>query len=263
MRKEISWVLLLLILCDPVQGRVQAGGSWLIAPPKVPSFPIPWNPGERLRYSVSWANFLVAAELVLQVKGRESAQGILVDHLSVEARTVGIVDRMIYRINDRYESWISLQPGQPSRAEALQLHGRKRQESLLILDPQSRKATLGNGRVLPIPPETVDLGALTYHLRSLKWEAGKPHDLTVLDGTKLHLLRGEFESHERVTVPAGEFDTVRIALQLGENGTFDDTYKIRLNLSTDSRRLPVLLRAIPPWGEVRAELASAQQVAGP
>ena len=86
---------------------------------------------------------------------------------------------------------------------------------------------------------------------------GRVRTFTLLEDNDLHTVRAEPEAGEKVLIRTTEYAAFRIAIKLIEGQDSNDLYKVRLYLSNDSRRLPVLLTAEPPWGQIRVELTSA------
>jgi hypothetical protein len=86
---------------------------------------------------------------------------------------------------------------------------------------------------------------------------GKARTFTLLEDGKLYTIKVQPESREKVTTKAGSFDAIRIATSMVKGTAVDTIYNLRLYITSDVRRLPVLITAEPSWGSVRAELTSA------
>ena len=71
---------------------------------------MPWQEGERLTYSASWADVVAAAEVRFEAAGRHLIAGHETRRVSIRARTVGMVDRWIFRVDDLYESFLDSVP---------------------------------------------------------------------------------------------------------------------------------------------------------
>jgi hypothetical protein len=213
--------------------------------------------GERLNYEVSWSSFVVAGELTLETKERRSFDGIDGFHVTAQAQSVGLVSLMGYKVNDTYESFIDAKTLKPFRAERRTRHGKKRDQSSVVLDHERRTASLSDGRVIDIPEETYDLAGLLYAVRAMDLTIGKARTLTLIEDDKLYTIRVEPEAREKVYTRAGEYSAIRISTKsVDERGT-RDPYKLKFYLTNDMQRIPVLITAEPVWGEVRVELTSA------
>lgn len=214
------------------------------------------NVGEKLNYEVSWSSFLIAGELTIETKDRRSFEGVEGYHVSAQARSVGLVSAVVYKVNDVYESFLDAGTLQPFRADKRSRHGKKTSESSVILDQAKRTAKLSSGKTIAIPPDTYDLAGLVYAVRSMDLSAGKSRTFTLLEDEKLYTIKVEVEGREKVTTKAGEFDAVRISTLRLREGEAKDPYNLRFFVTTDPRRLPVLITAEPSWGGVRVELTS-------
>jgi hypothetical protein len=217
----------------------------------------PFIAGERLSYDVSWADFIVAAELTIQTDQRRSFDGIDGYHVTAQARTVGLVNGLAFKVNDVYESFINAATLQPFRAEKRSRHGKKQTQSSVTMDQDKRRAQLDRGRTLEIPEDTYDLAGLIFAIRGMDLTMGKSRTLTVLEDEKLYTIKLQPEAREKVTTRAGSYDTVKIATSRVKGRENDKLYNLRLYITTDARRLPVLITAEPSWGAVRVELTSA------
>ena len=121
---------------------------------------MPWQEGERLTYSASWADVVAAAEVKFEAAGRHLIAGHETRRVSIRARTVGMVDRWIFHVDDLYESFLDPVSFLPVQAKCTLNHGKKSESSSIEMDQAGKTATLANGRILKIPPGTYDLAGL-------------------------------------------------------------------------------------------------------
>lgn len=216
----------------------------------------PFVAGERLSYDVSWADFIVAGELTIQTDERRAFDGIDGYHVTAQARTVGLVSGLALKVLDVYDSFINATTLQPFRAEKRMRHGKKQAQSSIIIDQEHRTARLEGGRTLEIPPDTYDLAGLLFAIRGMDLTVGKARTITVIEDEKLYTIKLQPEGHEKVTTRAGSYDTVKIATSRMKGLENDKLYNLRMYITNDARRLPVLITAEPSWGSVRVELTS-------
>jgi len=217
----------------------------------------PFIAGERLSYDVSWADFIVAAELTIQTDSRRVFDGTDAYHVTAEAKTVGLVSGLALKVLDVYESFINASTLQPFRAEKRSRHGKKQTQSSVTLDQEKHTAQLEGSRSLEIPEETYDLAGLLFAIRGMDLTMGKVRTLTVFEDEKLYTIKLQPEAREKVTTPAGSFDTIKIATSRVKGRENDKLFNLRIYITNDARRLPVLITAEPSWGAVRVELTSA------
>lgn len=222
--------------------------------PKV-TFPV----GERLNYDVSWSDFIVAGELTIETKDRRSFDGVEGLHVTAQAQSVGVVSALVYKVNDLYESFLNTATLQPFRAEKHSRRGKKREQSSIIIDQQRRTARLSDGRTIEIPENTYDLAGLLYAIRAMDLTPGKSQNFNLIEDEKLYAISVEPEAREKVTTRLGSYDTVRVSTRMA-SGRDSNVYNLRLYITSDARRLPVMITAEPKWGQVRVELTSVTGV---
>jgi hypothetical protein len=213
--------------------------------------------GERLVYDVSWADFVVAGELTVETKARSAVDGVDAFHVTAQAQSVGLVNAIVYKVNDLYESFIDAGTLQPFRAAKNTRHGKKRQQSTFTLDQQGKTAQLSDGRKIPIPSNTHDVASLFYAVRAMDLTQGKARTFTLIEDGKLYEIKAEPEGREKITVRGARYDVVRVSTKAVRAGATRDPYQFKFYVTSDSRRLPVMMTAEPSWGMVRMELTSA------
>src|SRR4030095_6645289 len=141
----------------------------------------PFVAGERLSYDVSWADFLVAGELTSETDERRTFDGVDGYHVTVQARTVGLVSGLALKVLDVYDSFINASTLQPCRAEKRMRHGKKQAQSSVILDQEHRTARFPGGGTLEIQPDTYDLAGLIFAIRGMDLTVGKSRLMTVIE----------------------------------------------------------------------------------
>jgi hypothetical protein len=222
------------------------------------SAPVKFVPtvGERLNYDVSWADFITAGELTLETKERRSVDGIDAFHVSAQAQSVGLVSAVALKVNDVYESFLNAATLMPFRAEKNIRHGKKHDQGSMTLDQQKRTAQLDDGRTIEIPPDTYDIAGMLFAIRGMDLTIGRTRQFNILEEGKLYKISVQPEAKEKVTTRAGTFETVRIATKNLSGGRDSNLYNLKMFLTPDARRLPVMITAEPSWGSVRVQLTS-------
>ncbi len=212
--------------------------------------------GEQLNYEVSWESFVVAGELTLEVRERRNFDGIDGFRVSATAESVGLVKLLGYRVRDVYESYIDAATLQPFRATKNTRHKNKSEQASVTIDHQKRTAQLADGKTIEIPADTYDLVGLMCAVRGMDLTVGQTRNFTLLEDGKLYPLQITVEAKEKIQSRSDKYDVVRITTKALSARGSKDPYKLRIYVTTDHRRLPVLITASPSWGEVRVELTS-------
>jgi hypothetical protein len=212
--------------------------------------------GEQINYDISWSNFIVAGELTLQTKERSKFEGRDAFHVSAQAQSVGLVKALNYRLNDQYESFIDTSSLLPFRGTKISRHGKRVVQSSFVVDQNGHTATLADGKSVEVPKDTYDMASVLFAIREIDETPGASKTLNVIEDSKIYPIRVEAEAREKIYIRAGNYDAFRIAVKMIEGGKPSDTHKIRIYLTRDRQRLPVLITAEPPWGQIRIEMTS-------
>lgn len=212
--------------------------------------PYRFEAGERLFYAVSWNN-LKAAKVTL------TTEAVPLGHkVEVRVETVGVA-RELFRIVDRFTAYLN-DSLLPVKAERDIQEGAKKELGEAIYDHEKRQVSIADEK-FPILPSTHDIASLFWALRSLDLKGGsarveafntvekRPFAVTV-----------ELGRHEEVKTSRGMVKAVELIIRLQENAKTPptDKYTIRMWLTDDERRLPLLITAKPPFGVVNMELVS-------
>ena len=218
--------------------------------------------GEQINYDVSWSNFIVAGELTLQTKERVKFEGRDAFHVSAQAESVGLVKALNYRLNDRYESYVDTSSLMPLGGTKISHHGKRVVQSSFVLDQNGHTAKLADGKSVEVPKDTYDMASVLFAIREINQTPGVSKTLNVIDDGKVYPIRVEAEAREKIYTRAATYDAFRIAVKMIDEGKASDAHKIRVYLTRDSQRLPVLITAEPPWGQIRIEMTRKFKVAG-
>lgn len=217
-----------------------------------PPFPV----GEHLRYAISWAQYLVAGEMALAVRG----QGHFFDrvglHLELRARTIGPVRTLVKALDEQWTSYVDPETWLPYRVEHWRQEGDRRTDLTITLDHRQRIARLSTGGTIPISSETRDVVAFLYYLRTLPLEPGSRHRFSLLSENRRLLVQVHVLPRASIQTRAGRFEAIGMALRLQGQKAAKESH-LQLWLSADERRLPVLITAREAFGEIRVELVEA------
>lgn len=216
-----------------------------------PSFPV----GERLTYTITWTQHLVVGEMTLSVKAR----GLLFDragvHLELRASTVGPVRALVKTLEERWASYVDPETWLPYRVEHSRQDGDRRTDTIIALDHRKGIARVSTGGTIPIAPETRDAVAFLYYLRTLPLQPGDRRRFSLLNEKRRVPIRIEVGARAPVETRVGRFEAIEILLHSEDaRPAASDPPRLRLWLSADERRLPVLITAQEGIGEIRVEL---------
>lgn len=215
---------------------------------------LPFAVGEQASYQVKLGVFSVGSGS-LSVRGIETVGGEPAFH-AVMTLSGG---NRLYRLNDRYETWMDTD-GMFSRRFHQNLHeGRYRRNRTYDFDPARRTFRRENGETGSIPTsQPLDDLSFLYYARTLPLEVGATYSLPHYfkpDGNPvvIQVLR-----KETVEVPAGRFRTIVVRPVIRAGGIFGEGGRAEVHFSDDAHRIPVLIRTqgIPIGGDIVMRLRS-------
>jgi hypothetical protein len=206
--------------------------------------------GERLTYTVSLGRFSNAgyAELYCVSRGRLEDKDAI--ELRAKFKTLDLASA-VFSIDENRTTFVSPLTGLPLYTSVV--------ENTFGLPKEVVQS------YLTAPTPHADLLTMIYRLR----QSGGNGSLTMQEGEKIYSVTFQAGAPEKQKTDAGEFDTFVVSLQsdyFTERGMGD----VRVNLSSDEAKLPVLIRyrtgkekdkdKEKAKGEVRAALASVQMI---
>ena len=197
--------------------------------------------GERLTYNVMLGRFSNAAygELYTVSRGKLGDKDAV--ELRAKFRTLELASAALYMVDQSRTTFVSPSTGLP-------LYSSITQNAFGL-----PKETIQNFLITPTPH--FDFLTMIHRLR----QSGGTGSLTMQDGEKVYSVTFQPSVIERQRTDAGEYETTLVTVQsdyFTEQGITD----VRVNLSTDEAKLPVLIRFRTPKGVLRAGLASVQNI---
>jgi uncharacterized protein DUF3108 len=220
----------------------------------------PFAVGERLTYALSWGK-IPAGTAVLEVSGRQSLGGSPLVKLLHTARSNDFISAF-YPVNNRVESLVDEQAMVPYRLVFRRREGKRKNDIEVLFDQTAHRATItkdGQTETVPVPPRVQDSLSCLYLFRTLS--AGKLGSATEIDvhhDKQNYHLELRVEGQERIKGPLGEFETVRVLAVMPFKGLFLNEGNIRVWLTNDAARIPVLMRAKVMIGSVSATLTGLE-----
>ncbi len=228
--------------------------------PKDQLFQVPFQPGERLVYTIAWLK-IEGGEMTLSASRSASPDGVPVHHLLLTAVSNDYVSKF-YPVNTRYETWVDARDFQPLRFEKRAREGRYSSDEVEEFDLAHRIATWRTDRTA-LPERVQDIISSFYFMRSQPLVPGRDIPLDMFSRGKIYRLVVHVQEKEKVETEAGSFDTVRVQpAMLGGDGEDQNRGRLVLWFSDDERRIPVLARTILPIGSVTARLKHVEAGGG-
>ena len=209
---------------------------------------------ERLTYTVEW-RLIHAGNVVIEAGPTSEV---------VKLESAGMVSAL-YKIDDTYRvqfdssfcassSQMNSNEGSRHRETAVNFD-RSRNRAFLTEKDLVKNAIVSRTDV-QIPNCVHDAVTGLKQLRRTKVDVGQSVQLPVSDGRKAAAVKIEAQERERITTPAGAFNTVRYEVNILNGVVYSRAGRVFIWLTDDDRRLPVQIRVRMnfPLGTVTLEL---------
>lgn len=214
--------------------------------------------GEKLSYIVK-LNDVSAARLMLEVAAKGTFHDQEGYQVTTKVETIGLIRKTMIEVNDLFTTYLDPKTRLPYRAERDIQEGQRTENGVVVFDHSKLKAEIDGKTTVTLKKPTFDLPGLMWAIRNLNFKGGKTQKLNGLDtrAGKLFLVEVEQLGTEKLTIGGEELEAVHLAVRPQDKaGKPSDTMQIRMWISNDHKRLPLLMKATPPFGEIRAELAA-------
>jgi hypothetical protein len=218
----------------------------------------PLHTGETWQYSANVSKLNSVANLRLKVAEKRTFLGKSAWHLQAFAHTENPL-RMVFALDDQFDSYSDASTLVSMQYEMHLNEKGQTVDSVQRMSPAVREPAPANAIAARVLPGTRDPLGMMQYLRTVDWAKTPEVRSPVYDGHKLYDVHARLEARgEPVTVPAGNFNTLKIELRVLDNGAEMKDAHFILYLSNTDARLPVLLEAVMPFAVARVELVKAE-----
>jgi len=245
--------------------RAPRGLAALLAALALPSYaePLPFGPGERAVFKISYAHLLAGRASLSVVGAGEGPRPAL--QFVAEAKSQGFFAWLFrFRVDDRTVArWDPLE-GCSLGIEKHLREGRAARDQVVLIDPRTGVADVRDAKVagqrFELEPCILDVLSALFVTRVRGVPETEPLLLPVFDNGKRYVLRVRFMGRERLDLPpplGKRAPTVIVEPQLAEGtGLFVKKGRLLIWLTDDARRLPVRMKSKVAIGSVGADLES-------
>ena len=219
---------------------------------------LPLRAGETWQYSANVSKLSNVANLRLKVAEKRNFLGKNAWHLQAFAHTENPL-RMMFALDDQFDSYSDAATLVSMQYEMHLNEKGQTVDSVQRMSPAVREPAPANAIAARVLPGTRDPLGMMQYLRTVDWAKTPEVRSPVYDGHKLYDVHAKLQARgEPVTVPAGNFNTLKIELRVLDNGAEMKDAHFILYLSNTEARLPVLLEAVMPFAVARVELVKAE-----
>ncbi len=249
-------LLALMILALPVL-ELPAAAQTPGLPPPSPAFSFPAN--QTLTYSVDWRVFPAGiATFHLEQAGD-------MERIVATGQSIGAVN-LLFRVNDRFESYLNRKTGCSTSFNKLLQEGRRQVNSSLrflysqnkqVLDEKNLVKGTVKHQEAPIPPCVTDLMSAIFYGGSQPITPGESFHVPLADGMRVIDVTMKAEAREQIITQAGTFQTIRVQPSAAA-GVVKTRGNIWIWYTDDNRRMPVQMRARLFWGTLTLRLTKVE-----
>lgn len=229
----------------PVETVSAAPASQIIPAPPNYRFPN----GQRYVYTVEWHLFTAGkATVKLEAAGDD-------EKVSATADSTGVVNAL-YKVHDRFEALFSGHTFCSQRVSKHTEEGSHKRDTSIIFDYARGKSVLDETNLKTsekkraqndIPKCVTDVVSGFYYVASLPLLPGDSYTFSLNDGGKTTDVTARVEARERVKVPLGTYQTIRVKAE-PISGPLKGKGSIYVWFSDDPNRTPVQMRSKLGWG---------------
>ncbi|MBI5498243.1 MAG: DUF3108 domain-containing protein [Deltaproteobacteria bacterium] len=232
---------------------------------------LPFGPGERLSY-VATLNGLRAATADIEVQERATVDGKLSYPVAVKAQSNAVVS-LWARMDAQLVTQLDPDRVLPWSMKSL-TRGDKMDYQEDIRFPHGTTAVAASTRLngkraeqqLPVTGDALDVLGLVYYARSRDVAPGRRFCMELYQGRLLWRIRGTVSGPETVQTDAGPFEAwaargEAVALLAGGRGPalLKQPRPFQTWMTADQDRIPLLLQAPTPYGEIVVKLTRFEQ----
>jgi hypothetical protein len=218
--------------------------------------------GEKLTFDVNYG-FVTAGIAVMEITRIKRISGRKAYNVVFTVNTVPSFD-WIFKVRDRYETYIDIEGLFPWRFEQHIREGRFSRDFSAFFDQRRQKAKTSSGEY-EVPEYVNDILSAFYLARTFDYSNFEINDKILMQNfykDKVYDLNVKYLGKDRVSVEAGTFDCVVVEPLVQEGGLFKSEGSIIVWLTDDDLRVPVKVKTKVVIGSIDSELTKYEGLAG-
>jgi len=236
---------------DAGEDEGEAAAEAQEAPARGPAT-VPWKIGEYFQFSIDW-NGLNGGSSLMQVQNYIRVDGRRCYRIVTKAESNSFVSKF-YKVRDRAESAVDAESLYSRRFIKRLREGGYKKDVNVRFDQERHEAVYDNGKTLEVAPGVHDVLSAFYYIRTRPLPDGAVIVIPTHDNEKSYEMEVEVLKRERVDVPAGTFSCVVVEPKLKSEGIFKSKGSMKVWLTDDEKRMPILVRSKVPVGSISVRL---------
>jgi len=233
---------------------------------------LPYGPGESLSYEAT-LNGVTAGTAAMRFNEKSTEAGHLVYSAEVKAQANPVV-QLWGKMQAQLVTVLDPDLGLPLRMESATHQDKNLYTEAVEFSPGKKLVaahTAVNGspmkQSLSVETDALDVLSLVYYARSRMFEVGQPFCIDLYQSRLIWRIRGTVRGRETVETDAGPFDAyvatgvavAQLGNQKGAPAIIKEPRPFTTWMTADEDRIPVLLKAPTPLGEVVVKLTRFEQ----
>lgn len=218
--------------------------------------------GEKLTFDVKYG-FIKAGVAEMAIPTMKRISGREAYHVTFQVNSLPSLEAL-YRVRDRYETYIDKEGLFPWRFEQHIREGGYKRDFSAFFDQRNGKAKTTEG-TYDIPEYVNDIVSAFYLARTFdysKLKIGDRFNLQNFYKDKVYPLDVVYKGKETIDVGAGTFDCIIVEPLVQEGGLFKSEGNIIIWLSDDNLKIPIKVKTKVLIGSIDAELTGYEGLAG-
>ncbi|MFC1477304.1 DUF3108 domain-containing protein [candidate division KSB1 bacterium] len=211
--------------------------------------------GENLSFDIYW-EIAHVGNATLSVTKTLNYNGRTVYQVDSRAQSNKVISSF-YRVDDRVTSYIDTAGIFSHRLEKHLSEGKYKADRLFLLN-QVDNIGISHRDTVNIPQYCQDILSSFYYIRTQELKIGSTFEVPNFDNGKVYDIIVNVLKKQRIRVPAGTFDCIIVEPKLKGEGLFKHQGKIKIYLTDDERKIPVLLVSEVVFGQVAAKLTKIE-----
>lgn len=218
---------------------------------------IPFSSGERLVFDVSWYGLNGGTSVFEVSKAVYNNKSVL--KISSALKSNSVIS-MFYPVKDVVESYVDMKNLQPYSYRSRQHEGSYRSDKEIVFDREKNLVTSinhksgGKTHVSETTSGVHDPLSVVYFLRTISLKVGQSVNMEVHDGKKNWTVVFQGVAKEKVEVPAGTFDTIKVKTLIKFEGLFVNKGEVFIWFTDDEVMMPVMIESKIKVGTITARL---------
>ncbi len=219
---------------------------------------IPFQVGENLVYDVQYG-WMDAGRLGLQITETDfDFDGHPILHMKGVGTTAGALD-WFYKVRDRYETYMDVDKFRPHKFVRRIREGKYKMDRDYTFDHHNQEVNTGKKGRFKTPADVQDMLSSFYYLRTLDMERAKPGDIFLVNAFmdfELFPFQVKYLGTEHVRIKRGRYECYKFVPVVQEGRVFKDEEDLRVWISRDHNKIPILAKANVLVGSLKMELSN-------